>query len=116
MIQSKFQDKVILGFWITLSIIIFLFIGETYYLYDHFMGVQSGGSHRKAIINMILSFSSLLFLSIWLKTIATVITINTDQNTITFTNFFTKNTRTYSFNDFDGYVQTTQFNSKTQTE
>lgn len=54
-----------------------------------------------------------MFLSVWLKTVATIIKIDTNQNTIAFTNFFTKKTKIYSFNDFDGYVQTVVINGKT---
>ncbi len=87
-----------------------------YYVIDHFTNFSNGGNHRKAIITIVLGFSSLLFLSVWLKTVATIITININQKTIAFTNFFTKKTKIYSFNDFDGYVQTVVFNSKTQVE
>jgi hypothetical protein len=116
MIQSKFQDTAILAFWILLSIIIFLFVGEMYYLYSRFIKIQSGEIHIDVIISLIIILGFLLFASLWLKTSATIITINTDLNTITFTNFFTKNTKTYSFSDFDGYIQTVDFNSKTHTQ
>ena len=116
MIQSKFQHTAIPAFWIILSLIIFLFVGETYYLYSRFINIQRGEIHRDVIISLIIILGFLLFASLWLKTSATIITINTDQNTIAFTNFFTKNTKTYSFSNFDGYIQTVDINSKTRTE
>ncbi len=116
MIQSKFQHTAIPAFWIILSIIFLLFLGETYYLYSRFINIQRGEIHRDVIITLVILFGFLLFASLWLKTSATIIAINTDQNTITFTSYFTKNTKTYSFNDFDGYIQTVDFNSKTRTQ
>lgn len=116
MIQSKFRDKIIPSFWITLSIIILLFGGLTYYIYDHFTNFQNTGNYRKAIITIVLACSSLLFLCIWLKTVATIITIDTNRKTIAFTNFFTKSIEIYSFDDFDGYIQTVDINSKTLAE
>jgi len=114
--QSKFQDKIIPTFWIALSFIILFFCGLAYYVFNHFTNFSNAGKDRKAIITIVLGYTSLLFLIMWLKSVAVIITVDTNQNTIAFTNFFTKKTKIYSFNDFDGYVQTTGFNSKTQTE
>lgn len=116
MIQSKFHDKIISAFWIALSFIILYFGGLAYYVFNHFANSSNIGNHRKAIITIVLGYSSLLFLTIWLKTAAVIITVDTNQNTIAFTNFFTKKTKIYSFNDFDGYIQSAEFNSKTQAE
>lgn len=116
MIQSKFQEKAIPTFWIALSFIILFFCGMTYYVIDHLKNFTDTENHRKAIITIVLGCSSLLFLSVWLKTVATIITIDTNQNIIAFTNYFTKKTKIYSFNDFDGYVQTVVINSKTGVE
>ena len=116
MIQSKFQHTANPAFWIILGIIIFLFVGGIYYLYSRFINIQSGEIHRDVIISLIIIFVFLLFASLWLNTSAKIITINTDQNTITFTNLFTKNTKTYSFSNFDGYLQTVDINSKTRTQ
>jgi len=116
MIKSKFQHTAIPAFWILLSVIILLSIGELYYLFSHFINIQRGEIHRNVIISLVIIFGFILFASLWLKTSATIITINTDQNTITFTNFFTKNKKTYSFSNFDGYIQTIDFNSKTHTQ
>ena len=116
MIQSKFHHTAIPAFLIILSIIIFLFVGEVYYLYSRIINIQRGEIHSDVIISLIIIFVFLLFVSLWLKTSATIITINTDENTITFTNFFTKNTKTYSFSNFDGYIQTVDINSKTRTQ
>lgn len=116
MVQSRFQDKIIPTFWIALNIIILFFCCLAYYVFNYFTTSSNEASYRKAIITIVLGYSSLLFLSVWLKTVATIITIDTNQYTISFTNFFTKRTKIYSFNDFDGYVQTVDVNSKTEVE
>jgi hypothetical protein len=116
MIKSKFQHTTIPAFWILLSVIIFLFLGELYYLYSRFINIQRGEIHRDVIISLIIILSFILFASLWLKESAAIITINTDQNTITFTNFFTKKAKTYFLNNFDGYIHTIDINSKTRTQ
>lgn len=116
MIQSKFQYKAIPSFWIMLGTIIILLLGEIYFLYYQFISIHKSEIQRDVFISQVIIFCTFLFLSLWLKTSATIITINTDQNTITFTSFFTKNKKTYSFYDFDGYIQTIDFNGKTQTQ
>jgi len=116
MIKSKFQHTAIPAFWILLSVIIFLFLGELNFLYSGFINIQRGEIRRDVIISLIIIFGFIIFASLWLKTLATIITINTDQNIITFTNFFTKRSKTYSFSNFDGYIQTVEFNSKTRTQ
>ncbi len=116
MIQSEFLDNIRPTFWIALTFIILFFGGLAYYAFEHFANFQNSGNHRRTIITIVLGCTSLLFLSIWLKTVALIITIDTIQNTIAFTNFFTKKTKIYSFKHFDGYVQTVDINSKTLIE
>ncbi len=109
MIKSKFKHTAIPAFWITLSVIILLFVGEVYFLYYHFISIHKSEIPTDVIISQVIIFGFLLFASLWLKTVASIITINTDQNAITFTNYFTKHTKTYSLNVFDGYIQTIGF-------
>lgn len=116
MIKSKFQHTAIPAFWILLSVIIFLFVGELYYLYSRFITFQRGEIHRDVIVSLIIIPGFILFASLWLKKSATIIAVNTDQNTITFTNFFAKNVKTYFLSNFDGYIHTIDINSKTRTQ
>ncbi|HEU5053377.1 MAG TPA: hypothetical protein VFT78_09700 [Hanamia sp.] len=109
MIKSKFNDTAIPAFWITLSVIILLLVGEIYFLYYHFVSIHRSEISVDVIISQLIIFGFLLFASVWLKTVASTITINTEQNTITFTNYFNKHSETYSLNVFDGYIQTIGF-------
>src|SRR5665213_2673330 len=116
MIQSKFQHTAIPAFWILLSMIILLWVGELYYVYSRFTNFQRGEIHRDVIIGLVIISGFLLYISVWLKKNATIITIDTEKNTISFENIFTKNTKTYFFSDFDGYIQTVEKNSKTHVQ
>ena len=116
MIQSKFQHTAIPAFWILLSMIILLLVGELYYFYSRFTNFQRGEIHRDVIISLVIISCFLLYISVWLKKNATIITIDIEKNTIAFENFFTKNIKTYLFSDFDGYLETVEKNSKTHTQ
>ena len=115
MIKSKFKYNAIPAFWITFGVTIILLAGEIYYFYDFYTHIQRG-IPRKVLISLVIIFGCILYFSIWLKTVATRIEINTDGRTITFTNYFTQHSKTYSFYDFDGYIQTVDVNSKTRAE
>ena len=97
MIRSKFRYNAIPAFYILLTVTIFLLVGDIYFLYTDFINIQRGEIHRNLIKSHLIILGFILFASLWLKTFASIITINTDQNTITFTNYFTKQTKTYSF-------------------
>ena len=99
-----------------LAVIIYLFVEEIYYLYSHFTNIHRSEISTDVMFNQVTTFGFLLTASFWLKRIATIITINTDQNTIAFTNFFTKQSKTYSFTSFDGYIQTVAFNAYNTTQ
>ena len=116
MIQSKFQHTAIPAFWILLSMIILLWVGELYYVYSRFTNFQRGEIHRDVIIGLVIISGFLLYISVWLKKNATIITIDTEKNTISFENIFTKNTKTYFFSDFDGYIETVEKNRKTHVQ
>lgn len=116
MIKSKFQHSAIPAFWILFSVIIFLFLGELYYLYSRFINIQKGEIHRDVIVSLIIILGFILFAALWLIKSATIITIDTSLNTITFTNLFTKNAKTYFLKNFDGYIHTIDVNSKTRTQ
>ena len=114
MIKSKFKHTAIPAFWITLSVIILLFVGEIYFLYYHFISSHRSEIPTDVIFSQVIILGFLLIASLWLKTVASIITIDTNQNAITFTNYFTKHIETYSLNDFDGYIETIGF-SKNNT-
>lgn len=115
MIKSKFKYNAVPAFWIVIGTTIILLAVEIYYLYDHFTHIQPA-IPGKVMISLVIILGCLLYFSFWLKTVATIIEINTDGRTITFTNYFTQQTKTYSFYDFDGYLQTVDVNSKTRSE